>query len=108
MAAPPGGHSPGLPRPATRSVDLVAAGPTDVHTLGRHGFNQPQSNLTFAQVSAFLRDFVKVSSPGEAAPGAARCALAVQRVHHCCRSGPYDCAQQDTCQYFLFFDLSSG
>ena len=36
MAAPPGGHSPGLPRPVTRSVDLVAAGLGSGNTLSRH------------------------------------------------------------------------
>ena len=36
MTAPPGGHSPKLPRPATRSVDLVAAGLGSGNTLSRH------------------------------------------------------------------------
>ena len=36
MAAPPGRHRPGLPRSATRSVDLVAAGLGSGNTLSRH------------------------------------------------------------------------
>ena len=36
MAALPGGHSPGLPRLATRSVDLVDAGLASGDTLSRH------------------------------------------------------------------------